>query len=52
MGVIQYIVDLGASVMLPIIIMILGLLLRQGIGEISSGGYNNRYRLRGNWFGH
>lgn len=38
MGVIQYIVDLGASVMLPIIIMILGLLLRQGIGKSLRAG--------------
>ncbi|ELB05480.1 MULTISPECIES: PTS galactitol transporter subunit IIC [Enterococcus] len=38
MGVIQYIVDLGASVMLPIVIMILGLLLRQGIGKSLRAG--------------
>lgn len=38
MGVIQYIVDLGASVMLPIIIMILGLVLRQGIGKSLRAG--------------
>ncbi len=36
MGVIQYIVDLGASVMPPIVIFILGLLLRQGIGKSST----------------
>lgn len=30
---IQYIVDLGASVMLPIIIFVIGLLLRQGVGR-------------------
>lgn len=38
MGVIQYIVDLGASVMLPIVIFILGLLLRQGIGKSLRSG--------------
>ena len=36
--VIQYIVDLGASVMLPIVILILGLLLRQGIGKSLKAG--------------
>ncbi|MGX7205953.1 PTS galactitol transporter subunit IIC [Enterococcus pingfangensis] len=38
MGVIQYIVDLGASVMLPIVIFILGLLLKQGIGKSLRSG--------------
>lgn len=38
MGVIQYIVDLGASVMLPIVILILGLLLGQGIGKSLRAG--------------
>lgn len=38
MGVIQYIVDLGASVMLPIVIFILGLLLGQGIGKSLRAG--------------
>ncbi|EOH94420.1 PTS galactitol transporter subunit IIC [Enterococcus pallens] len=38
MGVIQYIVDLGASVMLPIVILILGLVLGQGIGKSLRSG--------------
>lgn len=38
MGVIQYIVDLGATVMLPIIIFIIGVLLRQGIGKSLRSG--------------
>ncbi|MGX7245571.1 PTS galactitol transporter subunit IIC [Enterococcus quebecensis] len=38
MAVIQYIVDLGASVMLPIVIMVLGLLLGQGIGKSLRSG--------------
>ncbi|WP_429951163.1 PTS galactitol transporter subunit IIC [Enterococcus sp. AZ101] len=38
MAIIQYIVDLGASVMLPIVIMILGLLLGQGIGKSLRSG--------------
>lgn len=38
MGVIQYIVDLGASVMLPIVILILGLILGQGIGKSLRAG--------------
>ncbi|MBO1306003.1 PTS galactitol transporter subunit IIC [Enterococcus sp. 669A] len=38
MGVIQYIVDLGASVMLPIVILILGLVLGQGIGKSLRAG--------------
>lgn len=33
MQVIQYIVDLGPSVMIPIIIFILGIFLRQGVGR-------------------
>lgn len=35
---IQYIVDLGAAVMLPIIIFILGLFFRQGIGKSLKSG--------------
>lgn len=35
---IQYIVDLGASVMLPIIIFLIGLLLRQGVGKSLKSG--------------
>lgn len=38
MFIIQYIVNLGPSVMLPIIIFILGLLLRQGIGKSLRSG--------------
>ncbi|BBU37931.1 PTS transporter subunit IIC [Aeribacillus composti] len=38
MAVIQYIVDLGASVMLPIIIFIIGLLLKQGVGKSLRSG--------------
>lgn len=38
MGVIQYIVDLGPTVMLPIIIFIIGLLLKQGIGKSLRSG--------------
>lgn len=38
MQVIQYIVNLGASVMIPIVIFILGLLLRQGIGKSLRAG--------------
>lgn len=37
-SVIQYIVDLGPSVMLPLIIAILGLALRQGIGKSIQAG--------------
>lgn len=33
MSVLQYIVDLGPTVMLPLVIFVLGLLLRQGIGK-------------------
>ncbi|AXY24979.1 PTS galactitol transporter subunit IIC [Suicoccus acidiformans] len=33
LNIVQYIVDLGASVMLPIIIFILGMLFRQGVGK-------------------
>lgn len=36
--VIQYIVDLGASVMLPIIIFILGMILKQGFGKSLKAG--------------
>lgn len=35
---IQYIVDLGASVMLPIVIFIIGLLLKQGLGKSLKSG--------------
>lgn len=35
---IQYIVDLGASVMLPIIIFLLGILLKQGFGKSLKSG--------------
>ena len=38
LSVIQYIVDLGASVMLPLIIFIIGLALRQGIGKSLHAG--------------
>lgn len=38
MQVIQYIVNLGANVMIPIVIFILGLLLRQGIGKSLRAG--------------
>ena len=38
MQVIQYIVNLGASVMIPIVIFILGLLLRQGVGKSLRAG--------------
>ncbi|BBM22318.1 PTS galactitol transporter subunit IIC [Lactiplantibacillus pentosus] len=38
MQVIQYIVNLGASVMIPIVIFILGLLLGQGIGKSLKSG--------------
>ena len=38
MGVIQYIVDLGPTVMLPLIIFIIGLLLKQGIGKSLRSG--------------
>ncbi|MGC3955336.1 MAG: PTS transporter subunit IIC [Propionicimonas sp.] len=38
LAVIQYIVDLGPSVMLPLIIVIFGLLLRQGIGKSVRAG--------------
>lgn len=38
MKVIQYIVDLGPTVMLPIIIFIVGLLLRRGIGKSLRAG--------------
>jgi PTS system galactitol-specific IIC component len=37
-GVIQYIVDLGPTVMLPLIIFIIGLLLKQGIGKSLRSG--------------
>lgn len=38
MGVIQYIVDLGPAVMLPLIIFIIGILLKQGIGKSLRSG--------------
>lgn len=38
MGVIKYIVDLGPTVMLPLIIFIIGLVLRQGIGKSLRSG--------------
>ncbi|MBV7391019.1 PTS galactitol transporter subunit IIC [Enterococcus alishanensis] len=38
MGVIKYIVDLGPTVMLPMIIFIIGLLLREGIGKSLRSG--------------
>lgn len=38
LSVIQYIVDLGPSVMLPLIIFIIGLALRQGIGKSLHAG--------------
>lgn len=38
MQVIQYIVDLGPSVMIPIIIFILGICLRQGVGKSLRAG--------------
>ena len=38
MQVIQYIVDLGPSVMIPIIIFILGIFLRQGVGRSLRAG--------------
>ncbi|WP_291291275.1 PTS transporter subunit IIC [Enterococcus sp.] len=38
MGVIQYIVDLGPTVMLPLIIFIIGILLRQGLGKSLRSG--------------
>jgi len=38
MGVIQYIVDLGPTVMLPVIIFIIGVLLGQGIGKSLRAG--------------
>ncbi|MGJ3508683.1 PTS galactitol transporter subunit IIC [Enemella sp. A6] len=38
MSAIQYIVDLGPSVMLPLVIIIIGLILRQGIGKSVKAG--------------
>jgi PTS system galactitol-specific IIC component len=38
MPVLQYIVDLGASVMLPIIIFIIGLILKRGVGKSLQAG--------------
>lgn len=38
MAVIQYIVDLGPTVMLPLIIFIIGILLRQGVGKSLRSG--------------
>ena len=38
MKILQYIVDLGPAVMLPLVILIIGLLLRQGIGKSLNAG--------------
>lgn len=38
MGVIKYIVDLGPTVMLPLIIFIIGILLKQGVGKSLRSG--------------
>lgn len=38
MAIIQYIVDLGPTVMLPVVIFIIGILLRQGIGKSLRAG--------------
>lgn len=38
LNVIQYIVDLGAAVMLPIVIFILGIILKQGVGKSLKAG--------------
>ncbi|TFJ91674.1 PTS galactitol transporter subunit IIC [Lentibacillus salicampi] len=38
MAVIEYILDLGPTVMLPLVILVLGLLLRQGIGKSLRAG--------------
>lgn len=38
MGVIQYIVDLGPSVMLPIVIILIGLALGRGFGKSINAG--------------
>lgn len=38
MAVIEYILDLGPTVMLPLVILILGLLLKQGIGKSLRAG--------------
>lgn len=38
LAVIQYVVDLGPTVMLPLIILIIGLLLRQGLGKSLQAG--------------
>lgn len=38
LSVIQYIVDLGPSVMLPLIIFIIGLSLKQGIAKSLNAG--------------
>ena len=38
MGVIKYIVDLGPTVMLPLIIFIIGIILKQGVGKSLRSG--------------
>lgn len=38
MKILQYILDLGPAVMLPLVILILGLLLRQGVGKSLRAG--------------
>lgn len=38
LNIIQYIVDLGAAVMLPIVIFVLGLILKQGVGKSLKSG--------------
>lgn len=38
MKVVQYVVDLGPTVMLPLIIFVIGILLRQGIGKSLRAG--------------
>lgn len=38
LNIIQYIVDLGAAVMLPIVIFVLGIILKQGVGKSLKSG--------------
>ena len=38
LNIIQYVVDLGAAVMLPIVIFVLGLILKQGVGKSLKSG--------------
>lgn len=38
LSIIQYLVDLGAAVMLPIIVFIMGLILKQGVGKSLKSG--------------